>query len=159
MMMIYTGALSGQWPRPNINYDPGVTRIVSTFWRQHLFKFNSNSGPSPGHSNLGSDERYTCSSLPLMIWWVPYLTKGCRPDFKNGLGYDSNSGPALTPGVFLSPTRIMAPPRATPILCQMKYTSFQVSCLLFPGGYHIWSRALRLNSLMAQEMIQMLAAF
>ena len=49
--------------------------------------------------------------------WVPYLPKGCRPDFNNGLGGDSNSGPVLA---YLSPTRIMVSPRATPILCQMK---------------------------------------
>ena len=66
-------------------------------------------------------------------WWVPYLPKGCRPDFNNGLVGDSNSGPVLAPGVYLSPTRIMAPPRATPILCQMKYTSVQVSYLSYFG--------------------------
>ena len=42
---------------------------------------------------------------------VPYLAKGCRPDFHNGLGGDSNSGPILPPGVYSSPTRIMAPPQ------------------------------------------------
>ena len=52
---------------------------------------------------------------------MPNLPKRCRPDFNTGLGGDSN-GPALAPGVYLSPTRIMAPPRATPILCQMKST-------------------------------------
>ena len=168
-----------------------MTRIMPTFWPQHLFKFNSNNGPFPGHSNLGSDGRYTCSSLLLMVWWVPYLNKGCRPDFNNGLGGYSNSSPVLTPwrlfesdsnngpspdhsnlvsdkytsvqvswwlpyltkgptpdfnsdfnngpggdsnsglvlvpGVYLGPNRIMAPRRATPILCQMKYTSVQIS--------------------------------
>ena len=74
-----------------------MTRIVPTFWPQHLFKFNSNNGPSPGHSNIGSDGKYTCSSLPLTVWRVPYLNKGCRPDFNNGLGGDSNSGPVLAP--------------------------------------------------------------
>ena len=54
---------------------------------------------------------------------MPYLPKGCRPDFNNGLGGDSNSGPVLASGVYLSSTRIMAPPPATPILYQMKYTS------------------------------------
>ena len=29
-------------------------------------------------------------------WWVPYLAKDCRPDFNNGLGAGSNSGPILT---------------------------------------------------------------
>ena len=29
----------------------------------------------------------------MVFWWVPYLPKGCRPDFNNGLGDDSNSAP------------------------------------------------------------------
>ena len=53
---------------------------------------------------------------------MPYLSKRCSADFNNGLGGDSNSGPVLSPGVYLSPTRIMAPTRATPIMCQMKST-------------------------------------
>ena len=28
-------------------------------------------------------------------WWVPYLSKGCRLDFNDGLGGESNSGPIL----------------------------------------------------------------
>ena len=104
-----------------------MTRMVPTFWPRHLFKFNSNNCPSEGHSNLGSDVRYTCSSLSFIVWWVPYLNKGCRSDFNNGLGGDSNSGPVFTPGVSFSPTRIMVPLQATPVLYQMKYTSV-------PGG-------------------------
>ena len=65
---------------------------------------------------------------------------------------DSNSGPVSAPGVYLSPTQIMTPPRATPILCQIKYTSVQVSYLWFPGGYHIWPRAPCLTSIVAQEI-------
>ena len=61
----------------------------------------------------------------MVSWWVPYLPKGCRPDFNNGLGGDSNSGSVLPPGVYSSPSEIVAPP----ILCQMKYTSVQVSYL------------------------------
>ena len=57
-----------------------------------------------------------------MIWWVLYLNKGCRSDFNNGLGGGSNSGPILDPSVDLSTTRIKAPPQATLILYQMKYT-------------------------------------
>ena len=52
----------------DIYNEPGVTRIVPTFWPKHSLKFNSNNGPSPGHFNLGSD---------------------------NGPGGDSNSGPVL----------------------------------------------------------------
>ena len=74
----------------------------------------------------------------MVSWQVPHLSTGSRPDFNNGLGAYSNSGPVLGPGIYLSLTRIMTPPWATPILCQMKYTSVQVSCLRFPGGYYIW---------------------
>ena len=80
---------------------------------------------------------YICSGLLLIVsWWVPFLTKCCRPDFNNGLGADSNSGHILTPGVYLSPTQIMAPPEAISILCQMEHTSVMVSYLWFPGRCH-----------------------
>ena len=59
MIMIYTGALHCQEPQAWHYNGPGVTRIVPTIWPQHLFKFNSNNSLSPGHSNLGSDGRYT----------------------------------------------------------------------------------------------------
>ena len=96
---------------------------------------------------------YIGSGIPLMVpCWVPYRPNGCRPDFINCLGGDSNSGPVLVPDVYLSPTRIMSPPRASPILYQMKYTSVQVSYLQFPGGYYTWPRAPHLTSIMAQEM-------
>ena len=55
-------------------------------------------------------------------WRVLYLPKGFRPDFNNGPEGDSNSGPVLAPSVYLSSTRIMGPPQAMPILCQMKST-------------------------------------
>ena len=68
----------------------------------HLFESDSNNGPSPGYSNLVSDEVYIRSGLLLMVsWWVPYLPKGCRPDFNNGLGGDSYSGPVLPPPAFI----------------------------------------------------------
>ena len=59
---------------------------------QRLFEPDSNNDPSPGHSNLVSDEVYICLSLLLMIsWWLPYLAKGPAPDFNNGPGNDLNS--------------------------------------------------------------------
>ena len=39
----------------------------------------------------------------MVSWQVPYLAKGCRPDFNNGLGGDSKSGPILAPGIYVSP--------------------------------------------------------
>ena len=50
----------------------------------------------------------------MVFWWVPYLSKGRMSDVNNGPGSDSNSGTILAHGVYLSPTRIMAPPRAIP---------------------------------------------
>ena len=52
------------------------------------------------------------------------------------LGGDSNSDPVLAPRRLFESDSNNAPPRATPILCQMKYTSVQVSYLLFPGCYN-----------------------
>ena len=107
----------------------GVTRIVPKFWPQHLFKLNSNNGPSPGHFNLGSDRRYTCSGLLLMVsWWVPDLPKACRPNFNNGLGGDSNSGLVLGPSVYLNPTRITAP---GPLQSCVRWSLHICSSLLF----------------------------
>ena len=108
----------------------GPTHICCILVLQCLFESNMNNSPSPSHSSLVSGRVYICSGFLLTVsWWVPYLPKGCRPDFNNGLGGDSNGDPVLAPDVYLSPTRIMAPPRATPILCPMKYTSVQVSYL------------------------------
>ena len=69
---------------------------------------------------------------------------------------DSNIGPILAP---FWPLWCLFESRATLILCQIKYTSGQVSYIWFPGGYHIWPRAPCLTSIVAQEMTQILAAF
>ena len=109
-----------------LNGKYGVINSGPILTLQRLFKSDLNNGPSPSHFNLVSDVIYIYSGLLLMVsWWVPYLPKGCRSDFNNGLVGDSNGGPVLAPGVYLSPSRIMAPPLATPVLCQMKYTSVQ----------------------------------
>ena len=39
----------------------------------------------------------------MVSWWVPYLAKG-RPNFNNGLGIGSNSGPISDPSVYLNQT-------------------------------------------------------
>ena len=46
--------------------------------------------------------------------------QGPRPDFNNGPENKSNCGCILCPGVYSSPTRIMAPPTAIPVLAQME---------------------------------------
>ena len=131
--------------KPEFNNDPEMTWIEARVWTPlHLFETNLYNGPSLSHGV------YICSSLLLMVSsQVPHLSTGSRPDFNNDLGADSNSGPVLGPGVYLSLTRIMTSPWATPILCQMKYTSVQVSCLWFPGGCYIWPRAPCFISIMA----------
>ena len=123
-------------PRPDINNGPGVTRIAPTFWPGIYSNSTRIMAPSPGHSNLGSDGRYICSSLPLMVWWVPYLNKGCTPDFNNGLGGDSNSGLLLAPWRLFESDSNIGPSPGHSNLCQMKYTFVQVSYLRFPVGYH-----------------------
>ena len=83
--------------RPDINNGPEVTQIVPTFWSQHLFKFNSNNGPSQAIPILAQMEDTPAQVSQLWSGGVPYLNKGCRPDFNNGLGGDSNSGLILVP--------------------------------------------------------------
>ena len=91
-----------------------VTRIVVPFPRC-LFESDSNNGPFPGHLNVRWS--YICSCLlPMVSWQVPYLAKGCRPDFNNGFRSDSNSGSILAPSVYSSLTQIMATSQAIPIL-------------------------------------------
>ena len=78
----------------DFNSDPGNdSNIGCTLALQHLFESNLNNSPSPSHSNLVLDRVYICSGLLMVSCWLPYLPKGCRPDFNNSLGSDSNSGP------------------------------------------------------------------
>ena len=100
-------------PTPDFNIGPGNhSNSGCIFALQRLFKSNLNNSPSPSHSNLVSDGVYICSGLLLTVcWWVPYLPKSCRPDFNDGPGGDSNSGPVLAPSVYSSLTRIVAHPK------------------------------------------------
>ena len=90
-------------------------------------------------------------------WWVPYLLKSCRPDFNQEV--TRIVAPYWPPSVYLSSTRIMTPPQAIPILCQIGYTSVHVSYLWFPGGCHICPRAAGLTSIMAYEVTRIVAPF
>ena len=89
MIMIYTGALPGQGPRGNSN----SAHILAPAFLQ--IQLDLNDDASPGHSSLGSDRRYTCSSLSLMVWWLPYLAKSPMPDFNNCPGNSLNSSRSL----------------------------------------------------------------
>ena len=70
----------------------------------------------------------------MVSWQVPYLAKGCRLDFNNGLRGDSNSGPILAPSVHLSLTQITASPMAISILCQMELHLFLSATFGFLTG-------------------------
>ena len=65
----------------------------------------------------------------MVSWQVPYLAKGRRADFSNGLEGDSNSGCLFGPCVYSSLTQLMAPSQAIPSLGQMEDTPVQVSHL------------------------------
>ena len=70
----------------------------------------------------------------MVSWQVPYLAKGCRLDFNNGLRGDSNSGPILAPSVHLSLTQITASLMAISILCQMELHLFLSATFGFLTG-------------------------
>ena len=76
----------------------------------------------------------------MVSWWVPYLPKGCRPDFNNGLGGDSNSGPVLAPRrLFESDSNNGPCPGHSNLVSDEVHISVQVSYLWFPGGYNDFS--------------------
>ena len=85
--------------------------------------------------------------------------QGPRPEFNNGPEMTQIVAAFQSSSVYSSPTRIMVLPQAIPILGQVEDTSFQVSYLRFPGGCHIWPRAAGLTSIMAKEVIPILAPF
>ena len=85
--------------RPDFNNEIGAD---SNSGPRHLFKSNSNNGPSLGHSNLVLNEVYICSGLLFMIsWWLLYLAKGPMPDFNNGPRNDLNSSRSFGPAAFI----------------------------------------------------------
>ena len=154
MIMIYIGAISDQRRRPNVNNRPGGdSNSAHMPASRHLFKSSPNNGPFPSHSSLESDGRYTCSSLPHTVsWWVPYLAKGPKSMTSIMAQEVIQIVAAFPPGVYSSPTRIIALSQAIPIFCQMKYTFVQVSQLWFPDGCHIWTKGPGMTSIIAQEV-------
>ena len=85
-------------PRPDVSMARGDLNSGRILLPLRLFESDLNNGPSPDHSDLKSDEVYICSSLLFMVsWQVPYVAKGRRSDFNNGLRDDWNSGPILGP--------------------------------------------------------------
>ena len=83
--------------------------------------------------------------------WIPggchICSRAARPDLNHEL--TRIVAPYWPPNVYLSLTRIMTPPQAIPILCQIRV--YICSCLIylwFPGGCHICPRSAGLTSIM-----------
>ena len=89
----------------------------------------------------------------MVFWWVPYLAKGPRPDFNNGPGDDSNCGRILGPGVYSSPTLIMAPLQAIPILVRFRRHFCSDAHLWSHGECNIWPRAPGLTLIIVHGII------
>ena len=120
---------------------------------QCLFESSLNNGPSPSHSNLVSDGVYICSRLLLMAsWWVPYLPKGCRPDFNNGPGGDSNCCFVLSPRRLFESDSDNGPfPRHSNIVSDEVYICSSLP-LMISWRLPYLAKGPRLTSIMAQEM-------
>ena len=80
----------------------------------------------------------------MVSWWMLYLAKGPRPDFKNCPRDNSNTCCILPP-----PPRLFdsdsndGPSPGHSNLGQLEDTPAQISYLWFPGGFNIWPRAPR----------------
>ena len=95
----------------------------------------------------------------MVSWQLPYLAKGCRPDFNNDLRGDSNSVPILAPWRLFEYDWNNGPSPGHLNFVSDGATSVHVSYLWFPGSCHIWPRAAGLNSIMASEVTPIVAPF
>ena len=84
---------------------------------QRLFESDLKSDPSPSHSNLVSI--YIYSGLLLMVSCICPRAAGLTSIMAQWM--TRIVVPFWASGVYLSLTGIMAPLRATPVLCQIKY--------------------------------------
>ena len=95
----------------------------------------------------------------MVSWQVPYLAKGCKPDFNNGLKGDWNSDPILAPRrLFKSDSNNGLFPGHLNLVLDGA-TSVHVSYLWFPGRCHIWLRATGLTSIMASKVTGIVTPF
>ena len=127
---------------------------MATFWPSDVYLSPTPiMAPSPGCSNLVSDEVYICSNLLLMIsWWLPYLAKGSTPDFNNGQENYSNSGCILAlQRLFESDLNNGPSPSHSNLVSDGVYIC---SGLLLMVSWWVpyLAKGPRLNSIMAQEM-------
>ena len=100
------------------------------------------------------EDTLVLESLPLMVWWVPYLNKGCRPDFNNGLGGDSDSGVLASWRLFESDSNNVPSPGHSSLVSDEVFRSPIYGSWWLP----YWPRAPRLTSIVAQEMTEILVA-
>ena len=87
--------------RPDFNQE--VTQIVAPYWPPSVYLSSTQIMTPLQAIPILCQIEYTSVHvlIPVVSWWVPYLSKGYRPDFNNGLGGDSNSGPVLPPPAFI----------------------------------------------------------
>ena len=83
--------------RPDFNQE--VTQTVAPYWSPSVYLSSTRIMTLLQAIPILCQIEYTSIHvlIPMVSWWVPYLPKGCRPDFNNGLGGDSNSGHVLPP--------------------------------------------------------------
>ena len=85
--------------RPDFNQE--VTRIVAPYCPPSVY-LSSTRIMTPPQAIPTLCQIYICSCLiPMVSWWVAYLPKGCRSDFNNGLGGDSNIVAPFWPPAFI----------------------------------------------------------
>ena len=104
--------------RPDLNNSLGIySNSGPILTPRHLFKSDSNNGPSPGHLNLVSDR---ATSVHVSYLWFPgrCLTSIMVSEVTRIVV------PFWHSGVHSSLTRITAPPQAISILCQMEIHLF-----------------------------------
>ena len=77
----------------------------------------------------------------MVSWWVQYLAKGPRLDFKNCPWDNLNSGHILAHRCLLESDSNNGLSPGHSNLGQMEDTPVQVSHLWSPGGCNIWPRA------------------
>ena len=107
--------------RRDINNGPGVIQIVPTLWHNIYSNWTGIMAPPQAIPVLVQMED---TPVQVSYLWIP---DGCHI-CPRAAGLTSIMAHDVTrivasfwpPGVYLSPTRIMAPPQATPIFCKMK---------------------------------------
>ena len=130
------GAILAKGCRPDFNNGlRGDSNSGPILTPQHLFESDSNNGPSPGHLNLVSDG---ATIVHVSYLWFP----GRCHIWPRAAGLTSTMvsevtrivAPFWPSDVYSSLTRIMAPPQAISIFCQMELHLFMSPTYGFMAG-------------------------